>query len=199
MNPAELRRLLPYFYVMASEPRVATVRRARLGDLGRLEAIQSAAGSTVREVNLPAAGDGRPVPASSLASYGQTGRAWVAADEHDEPVGFLLADVVDECVYIEQVGVHPAYTGRKIGPMLLDHVDSWAARHKLRAVTLVAFRGVPWNAAYYERLGFRELETTDITPGLAARKAAKATETADPSALVCMRREAASAHADANL
>jgi GNAT superfamily N-acetyltransferase len=184
---------------MVPESRVATVRRAGPQDLGRLQAIQLAAGSTVPEVNLPAAGRALLVPAQSQAGDRQARRAWVAADEHDDPVGFLLADVVDECVHIEHVSVHPAYTGRGIGPMLLDHVDGWATRHNLRALTLIAFRGVPWNAAYYERLGFRELETPDITPGLAARKDAKATGAADPSALVCMHREVTPARADANL
>jgi GNAT superfamily N-acetyltransferase len=184
---------------MAAEPRLPTVRRARPQDLGRLQAIQLAAENSVREVNLPAAGGALLVPAQAQAGYQQSRRAWVAVDEHDEPVGFLLADMVDECVYIDQVTVHPAYTGRKIGPMLLAHVDSWAARHNLAALTLIAFRGVPWNAAYYERLGFHEVETPEITPGLAARKETKAVGATDPDALVCMRREVTSAHVDANL
>jgi GNAT superfamily N-acetyltransferase len=164
-----------------------------------MQAIQLAADSSTLELSLPGAEAVLLVPAQARPARRLGRRAWVAADEHDEPVGFLLADVVDECVYIEQVSVHPAYTGRKIGPMLLDHVGGWAARHGIRSLTLIAFRGVPWNAAYYERLGFTELQTPDITPGLAARKAAKASGIADPAALVCMRREAASVHADANL
>ncbi len=83
---------------MAPESRVATVRRAGPQDLGRLQAIQLAAGSTVPQVNLPAAGRALLVPAQSRAGDRQPRRAWVAADEHDDPVGFLLADVVDECV-----------------------------------------------------------------------------------------------------
>jgi GNAT superfamily N-acetyltransferase len=184
---------------MAPESRAAKVRRARPGDLGRLQAIQLAASSLVRELNLPAPDGALLVPAQARAGNRQVSRAWVAADEHDDPIGFALTDVLDDCVYIEQVSVHPAYTGRKIGPLLLDHVGSWAAQHNLRALILIAYRGVPWNAAYYERLGFRELDTPDITPGLAARKAGKETGSPEGSALVCMRREVASARADANL
>lgn len=138
---------------------------------------------------MAAIADSFPLPAESLSGYRQAGRAWVAADEHDEPVGFVVADVVDGCAYIEQVSVHPAHAGQRIGAMLLDHVAAWAARHRLRALTLVTFRGVPWNAPYYERLGFRELRPADVTPGLAERRAAKAAGGGDASAIVCMRRE----------
>ena len=63
---------------------------------------------------------------------------------------------------------------------------------RLQAIQLAAgdaFRGVPWNAPYYERLGFRELAPAEITPELAARRAASAAQGGDPAALVCMRRE----------
>ena len=42
------------------------------------------------------------------------------------------------------------------------------------AVTLTTFRDVPWNAPYYERLGFRTLAADEITPGLAAIRAHEA-------------------------
>lgn len=62
-------------------------------------------------------------------------------------------------------------------------------RHGLPALTLVTFRGVPWNAPHYERLGFRELAAAEITPGLAALAAAAAQGSRDRSVRVCMRRD----------
>jgi GNAT superfamily N-acetyltransferase len=180
--------LLPYFCVMAPEHGVVTVRRARPGDVGRLQAIQLAAGGAFRDIGMTAVAESPPLAAESWSGYRQAGRAWVAADEHDEPAGFIVADIVDGCAHIEQVSVHPAHAGQRIGAMLIDHVASWAARHGLRALTLITFRGVPWNAPYYERLGFHELTRDDVTPGLAARKAAQATRGGNPSALVCMTR-----------
>jgi GNAT superfamily N-acetyltransferase len=174
---------------MASEPGVVTVRQARAGDVGRLQAIQLAAGGAFRGIGMDAIAENPPLPAESLTGYRRAGRAWVAVDEHDEPAGFAVADVVDGCAHIEQVSVHPAHAGQRIGATLLDHVAGWAARHRLRALTLVTFRGVPWNAPYYERLGFRELAPAEITPELAARRAAGAAQGGDPAALVCMRRE----------
>jgi hypothetical protein len=56
----------------------------------------------------------------------------------------------------------------------------------LAGMTLITFRGVPWNAPYYERLGFRELPESEVTPGLAALKAA---EGGNITARVCMLRD----------
>jgi GNAT superfamily N-acetyltransferase len=176
---------------MVSERGVVTVREVRPGDVGRLQAIQLAAGDSFHDVGMPTVAESPPLPAESLRGYRQAGRAWVAADEHDEPVGFIVADVVDGCAHIEQVSVHPAHAGHRIGAMLLDHVAGWAAEHGLHALTLITFRGVPWNAPYYERLGFRELAPAEVTPGLATLITAEARRGLNTSARVCMRRELA--------
>ena len=111
-------------------------------------------------------------------------------DDHDEPVGFVVADVIDGAAHIEQISVHPAHARQRIGAMLLDHVAGWAARQGLPALTLITFRGVPWNAPYCERLGFRELAPAELTPGLAARWAAAPGAGRDGgSERVCMRRD----------
>src|SRR5262249_6282717 len=180
--------LLPYFCPMASEPGAASVRQARPQDVGRLQAIQLAAGDAFRDVGMPAVADSPPLPADSLSGYRQAGRAWGAADEHDETVGFVVGGVGDGGGHIEQVRVHPRHAGPPIGGLQLDPRAGWGAPHRLRALTFVTFRGVPWNAPYYERLGFSELLPADVTPGLAARRAAKAARGGDASALVCMLR-----------
>jgi GNAT superfamily N-acetyltransferase len=175
---------------MASEPGAVSLRQARPGDVGRLQAIQLAAGNAFRDIGMAAVADSPPLPEESLTGYRRAGRAWVAADEHDEPVGFVVADVVDGCAHIEQVSVHPAHAGQRIGAMLLDHVAEWAAQQHMHAMTLITFRGVPWNAPYYERLGFRELADAEVTPELAARNADQG---GNYAARVCMLRELAPA------
>ncbi len=39
----------------------------------------------------------------------------------------------------------------------------------IATVTLCTFRDIPWNAPFYQRLGFRILDEDELTPGLAAR------------------------------
>jgi hypothetical protein len=46
---------------------------------------------------------------------------------------------------------------------------------------------VPWNAPYYERLGFRRVD--DLTPGLRAIRAAEAARGLDRWPRVAMRRD----------
>jgi ribosomal protein S18 acetylase RimI-like enzyme len=157
--------------------------------VGRLQAIQLAAGDAFRHVGMSAVAESPPLPAESLSGYRKAGRAWAAVDDHDEPVGFVVADVVDGAAHIEQISVHPAHARQRIGAMLLNHVAVWAVHQGLPALTLVTFRGVPWNAPYYERLGFRELDAAEITPGLAARWAADPGAGRDSHARVCMRRD----------
>ena len=174
---------------MASRSAAVSVRGVRPGDVGRLQAIQLAAGDAFRHVGLSAVAESPPLPAESLSGYRQAGRAWVAVDDHDEPVGFVVADVIDGAAHIEQISVHPAHARQRIGAMLLDHVAGWAASRGLPAMTLITFRGVPWNAPYYERLGFRELAEGEVTPGLAALWAVGPGAGQDHLVRVCMRRE----------
>ncbi|MET8126056.1 GNAT family N-acetyltransferase [Streptomyces sp. NPDC005065] len=124
-----------------------------------------------------------------LAEYQRVGRAWVITDPVDDmPVGFLIASLIDGCAHIEQVSVHPDAAGRGLGRRLLDHVAAWAAGQSLEALTLTTFREVPWNAPYYWRLGFREVETAQVTPGLRAVLDSEIAFGLDPASRVCMRR-----------
>ena len=94
--------------------------------------------------------------------------AWVAVDEHDRPVAYLTSSTVDGCAHIDQVTVAPTHARRGLGAALIDHL---AAVSGAPALTLTTFRDVPWNAPYYERLGFRvfepgpELATLDAPRG----------------------------------
>jgi hypothetical protein len=55
-------------------------------------------------------------------------------------------------------------------------------------MTLTTFADVPWNAPYYERCGFRVMAADEITPGLAAIRAAEAAAGLDRWPRVCMIR-----------
>jgi hypothetical protein len=48
---------------------------------------------------------------------------------------------------------------------------------------------VPWNAPYYERLGFRRLADADLTPGLREIRAEEAAHGLDGWPRLAMRRD----------
>jgi ribosomal protein S18 acetylase RimI-like enzyme len=109
--------------------------------------------------------------------------------DDDEPVAYLMAGLVDGCLQIEQVTVHPGSARRGLGRALLDHAANRAAADGLPALTLTTFAQVPWNAPYYARCGFRVLDDAQITPGLRAIREREAAMGLDRWPRVCMRRD----------
>lgn len=89
-------------------------------------------------------------------------------------MAYLLLDIVDNNAHVEQVSVHPDHARQGLGRKLLDTAADWAAQHSLPALTLTTYRDVPWNAPYYERLGFRTLTEAQMTAGLRAIRAHEA-------------------------
>ncbi|MDZ4092587.1 MAG: GNAT family N-acetyltransferase [Arthrobacter sp.] len=133
------------------------IRDAQAEDLSKLRGIEAAAGEAFRRVGMAAIADDPPPALDALAVYQQDGRAWVAADSADDPIAYILLDVVDRFAHIEQVTVHPRHARRGIGRLLIDEAARWAGARGLHGLTLTTFKDVPWNAPYYRRLGFREV------------------------------------------
>lgn len=73
------------------------------------------------------------------------------------------------------------------GSSTVDQVVAWSAEKGLPSVTLTTFRDVPWNAPYYERLGFTVVES--LSSALQVLIDDQATWGLDPSLRVVMRRE----------
>lgn len=143
-----------------------------------------------REVGMAAIADDEPLPASELLAYQQARRAWVATDDVDHPVAYLLLDVVDDAAHIEQVSVHPDHAGRGLGRALIEAAAAWARKHGLPALTLTTFADVPWNAPYYARLGFGVVAEDALSDGLRRIRAHEAELGLDAWPRVVMRREA---------
>lgn len=143
------------------------VRLARADELPALERIEREAG--LRFADIPALADLPEVvtPAGALPIALGREQVWVAA-AGAELVGFAYADLLDDAVHLEELDVLPAWGRRGIGAALVDAVVADARSRGLPAVTLTTFRDVPWNAPYYERLGFRVVAPDRLGAGLAA-------------------------------
>ena len=141
------------------------------------------------DIGMPEIAQYEPWPLPVLAASQQAGWLWVAADEADEPVGYLMASMVDGCLHIEQVSVDPGSARRGLGRVLLEHAASQAAADGIRALTLTTFAQVPWNAPYYARGGFRVLHDAELTPGLRGIRQREAELGLDRWPRVCMRRD----------
>ncbi|WP_258229013.1 GNAT family N-acetyltransferase [Arthrobacter sp. HMWF013] len=142
------------------------MRKAKPEDLRGIRDIEVAAGELFRGIGMDAIADDPPPSEAELMDYQREGRAWVATDPTDRPIAYILVDAVEGWAHIEQVTVHPRHSRKGLGGALLDHVARWAREMGFNAITLTTFRDVPWNAPYYERLGFRRHPEKEWSDGL---------------------------------
>ena len=137
------------------------IRPARGDDLPICQEIERDAGRAFAEIGMTRIAEDEPLPLPVMERYRDDGGAFVAVDDTDTPIGYLLAEPVDNAVHIEQVSVRLAYARRGVGRRLIDSLTA-------DTLTLTTFRDVPWNAPYYRRLGFRDLSQNELSPGLLA-------------------------------
>lgn len=132
--------------------------------------------------------EAEPMAIAALVAYSEAGRSWVAVDDQDRAVGYVVVDVIDDAAHVEQISVASDYQGRGLGRALLVEVERWAAGRYMTAMTLTTFDQVPWNRPLYENLGFAVLKESDLQPGLREVRDVETRHGLDPAARVCMRR-----------
>jgi GNAT superfamily N-acetyltransferase len=166
----------------------AAIRPPRRDELAALVAIERDAGALFITIGMPEIAYDDPGTVPELEPFRAGGHAWVAVDPDDRPIAYLISAVVDGCAHVEQVSVARAHGRRGLGAALVDHLGAVAAAEGRPAVTLTTFRDVPWNAPYYERLGFRVVAPADQGPELAALVAEEAERIPGDAPRVAMRR-----------
>jgi GNAT superfamily N-acetyltransferase len=165
-----------------------SIRLACDADLSDVQQIDRAAGQMFTDVGMPEVSE-LLWHFEALAACQQAGRLWVITEADDRPVGFLVTDVIDGCLHIEQLSVDPGSARRGLGRGLLDYAAERAAAAGVPAVTLTTFADVPRNAPYYVRCGFRVLDDAEVTAGLRAIRQREASAGMDRWPRVCMRRD----------
>ncbi|WP_037361245.1 GNAT family N-acetyltransferase [Amycolatopsis orientalis] len=141
------------------------IRLAAPADLSVLPGLERAAGEPFRAVGMAEIADDAPPSVEDLAAFQSAGRCWVW-DDDGTIAAYVLAEEVDGFGHVEQVSLLPSHARRGIGRALIETVDGWAAERGLPGLTLTTFAEVPWNAPYYERLGFRVLADEEQGPDL---------------------------------
>jgi GNAT superfamily N-acetyltransferase len=144
------------------------IRLPRRDELETLRSIERDAGRAFAAIGMAEIAADEPPSLIELESFRANRRAWVAVDTQDRPIAYLLSSVVDGCAHIDQVSVASAHARRGLGAALIEHLAAIARAEGRSALTLTAFRDVPWNAPYYGRLGFVVVEPSHQGPELAA-------------------------------
>jgi predicted DCC family thiol-disulfide oxidoreductase YuxK/GNAT superfamily N-acetyltransferase len=142
------------------------IRPAEAAELPELQRVEREAGARFRGLGLIDHLLEHSLSLPELSSHHRAGRVWVAADERNRPVGFAVARVVGGGAHLEELDVLPEAGRRGIGTRLVATVCEWASAQGFTTITLSTFRDVPWNAPFYERLGFRRLKLAELSPAL---------------------------------
>jgi GNAT superfamily N-acetyltransferase len=155
--------------------------------IAALPAIERAAAERFRGWNVPDAIMREATPSSIFEAARAGGLLWVALDRGGNPVGFAYVESTPRRVHLKELDVHPDHGRRGIGTALLRAVERWAIASERSEITLTTFRDVPWNAPFYEALGFELVAPADLDAELKERLDAEAERGLDPARRVAMR------------
>jgi GNAT superfamily N-acetyltransferase len=95
-------------------------------------------------------------------------RLWVALAPDKHPVGFAMASVDGQSAMLAEIDVHPEHQQKGLGRALVQAVIMWARSEGFARLSLTTFSSVPWNAPFYEKMGFRRLARSELTAELSA-------------------------------
>jgi GNAT superfamily N-acetyltransferase len=142
------------------------IRLARPSDLPMLPVIEKRAAELFAGYGLAELFKRVLTPYVALERGQKNGLLWVAVGHRDHPVGFALACEVGSNAHLDELDVDPPHGRRGLGRALVETVCEWASRAGYAAITLTTLNHIPWNAPFYEKLGFRILEPEVLTPHL---------------------------------
>jgi GNAT superfamily N-acetyltransferase len=167
-----------------------SIATARPQDLARLPAIELAA-ARLLQGKAPESVLNSTTSRVVLEKALRDGHLWVALAD-DIAVGFAHLEVIErEAIHLAEIDVDPEHGRRGLGTKLVSQVCQWACCAGYAAVTLTTFRDVPWNMAFYARLGFGIVPPEDLSPALRAVVEDETRRGLDPSSRVVMKRPCA--------
>ena len=161
------------------------IRQARLEELPRLTEIELDAFSTLAEA-LGISDAAHALPHDILRKALEAGLLIVAADSDDHPVGFLAAEEISDALYVIELDVSRDWQRKGVGRRLMSHAVEMARTRRLSALTLTTDRHVPFNAAFYQSMGFQTVDGHAMPPFLRAKIDDEVGNGMDPERRVAM-------------
>jgi len=155
--------------------------------LSAIPAIELAASAMFPEADLPAEIRYLVTENEFLNEAQSEARLWVALDDDGTPVGFAMADIVDGGAHLDEMDVMPDFGRQGIGTRLMHTLIDWARLGDYPALTLITFRHIPWNAPFYERMGFVSMTTSELGEELANLLQEEGEAGIDVHKRVCMK------------
>ncbi len=161
------------------------IRQARLEELPRLTEIELDAFATLAEA-LSISDAAHALPHAILRKALEAGLVIVVADGDDRPVGFLAAEEISDTLYVIELDVSRDWQRKGVGRRLMAHAVEMARTRRLSALTLTTDRHVPFNAPFYQSIGFQTVDGEAMLPFMRAKVDAEISNGMDPERRVAM-------------
>lgn len=139
------------------------IQLAESRHLSALGEVEKAAASLFPMGRLPEAHLQQTLPRECLQQGVHQGLLWVALKQ-GSPVGFALLEAWQDIGILAEVDVHPDFSRRGIGGRLVGRCLESAEWRGWQGVGLTTFADLPWNAPFYQRLGFRRVADDAFLP-----------------------------------
>ena len=163
------------------------IERARASDVALLPEIEREASAVFPAEDIPGEVEGDFYEEDELAEAFEANRLWVARESATGlPVGFALTSRVDGTEHLLELDVLPAHGGRGLGRALVDAVGADARERGSPTLTLTTFAHLPWNAPFYERIGFERVPRAECAPELGSLLDREAALGFDPAKRIAM-------------
>jgi predicted N-acetyltransferase YhbS len=161
------------------------LRPATAADIPHLHDIEMSAAALFAGSDLIDMDDTMVVATTDHLAAIEAGLSLVAEID-GRAAGFVMGEMHGADAYLHELDVDMEFQRQGAGALLV-HGFAQAARAKgASTVVLSTFRDPPWNAPFYRRMGFQDVERGDYLPWMAEIEAQQA-EFLDISTRVFMR------------
>ncbi|MAY18991.1 MAG: GNAT family N-acetyltransferase [Erythrobacteraceae bacterium] len=152
-----------------------SLRLARPDDADSFPAIEESADHLFKGIAQleDIAADGSLFDAQGYRRLIAKGHCLVAL-QGERSIGFIATEPFRRELHMWQLAVHEDAQRLGVGSGLVRACMIDARNSGFKAVTLTTFRDLPWNAPFYEGLGFEEVTALDAHPRLANELALEA-------------------------
>jgi len=142
-----------------------SIRIAEDKDFSVLPDIEMDAGYELIQFGLQAVANMPAAPVEFYNDLPDDSAVFVACDE-STVIGFVLCQCIDGEGHLKEISVLRQYMRKGIGKQLIRTSIDWAITKRYQFLTLTTYRDIPFNAPFYEALGFSAFEPDKKWPGL---------------------------------
>lgn len=137
------------------------IRLATQADVPLLDGIEAVAGTIFPPMSLPENILAERVPNDVFMKAISQGRLLVAVDSTQSPVGFAFWQDIESSALLSLIEVDPRYGKKGLGTALVVAIIEQVAKDCFSYLYLTTFLNIPWNAPFYQKLGFTLIDDAE--------------------------------------